>query len=307
MCFSYEYIYDIQYMLPDILSEEDILKELNDPIFFHETSCSTNREVELDFLEACAIESAANANPHSDIYVLFASPRYMITKKSAVWIRILDSMETIHFHNVDIKKYVAETPAKSWWDSGEIFTSNRVDTEISDFIKFLSLFKYGGTSVDLDVISLKSFDKLSNFAGVFRHQRNLIGNKVFNFDNSSSGRQIAKHCIHEFISNFNQSDELQYGPSVITRVLENVCSTKKISEMTPDRCNFTVFPEPKFHPFEHLVDVQNLAPNDLSIIEGSYAAHFPQKAIDLIHDKAINVFKTIAKTYCSKVYSAAFN
>lgn len=293
-------------LLPDILSKTSVLTTAM-PIFFHETSCSMDHKAELSFFQACAVESAANANPNSDIYVLFSSPRFAINENSSIWMQILDSIGNIQFLNNDIWQYVYETPAQKWMAELVIFDSVNVEQQLSNFLRFVSLWKFGGTTIDLDVISFMSLEEMTNFAGVFRNQQNLIGNKVFNFNRSASGRRFASGCLKDFISNFDKSTPIQNGPWVITRVLMEICGTLKIRNITPMKCNFTVVPEEIFHPFDEDFNALKLAPYDFSMIERSYAAYFSEKNVRIIFEEGENVFKTMTRTYCPRVYSSVFN
>lgn len=309
-CLSYEklLIENESILLPDISSPENMPTNSTMPIFFHETSCSKNHKPELGLFQACAVESAAISNPNSDIYVLFASPMLATTNENfSIWMQILYSIGNIHFLNNDIWRYATESPAKEWLDWEGLFNSDNADRKLSNYLRLISLLKFGGTAIDFDVISLMSLEQMSNFAGVFRNQENLIGNKVFNFKKSASGRELADACINDFISNYEKLDPLQTGPWIITRALRKICRSKKIRNMTPSKCNFTVLPENAFYPFDEKVDERKLPPYDFSMIENSYAAYFSEKSIDLIFEDSENVFKTIARTYCPRVFSSVFN
>lgn len=55
--------------------------------------------------------------------------------------------------------------AEQWIKEDRIFTSNSFRTHMSDFLRLLPLYKFGGIYFDSDVIILKSVDDLPfNFA-----------------------------------------------------------------------------------------------------------------------------------------------
>uniref|UniRef100_T1GYD9 Hexosyltransferase n=1 Tax=Megaselia scalaris TaxID=36166 RepID=T1GYD9_MEGSC len=132
--------------LPDIMDSE--VPPVKNSIFFHETSCSKDHTQDLDFLQACAIESAADANPNTEIYVLFASPRLDISNKSYALMGLLDSFGNVHFRNNDIWKYSKKTPARKWLSKGYIFQSEYVKDQLQSFLAYLSLWKWEGTFID---------------------------------------------------------------------------------------------------------------------------------------------------------------
>lgn len=55
--------------------------------------------------------------------------------------------------------------AEQWIKEDRIFTANVYQTHMSDFLRLLPLYKFGGIYFDSDVIILKSVDDLPpNFA-----------------------------------------------------------------------------------------------------------------------------------------------
>lgn len=56
------------------------------------------------------------------------------------------------------------------------------------------------------------------------------------------------HSFSEFERNFDGDDWGTNGPGVITRVLQNVCHTKKPFEMSPENCRgMNVYPPSSFY------------------------------------------------------------
>lgn len=127
---------------------EDILQAKVQPkrgksIFFHETSCprisSNNAEcadtmdwnmVHLNARQACAVESAALHNPNSQIFVLFASPRYKSTNKTVgsktgpkALLEAILSYENVYLRNLNLWTYAANTPIYDWLKDGILFKS----------------------------------------------------------------------------------------------------------------------------------------------------------------------------------------
>lgn len=57
-----------------------------------------------------------------------------------------------------------------------------------------SLYKWGGTYLDLDVIVKKSFDQIEpNYAGA--ESENFVAAGLINFDHTGLGHEIAEHCL----------------------------------------------------------------------------------------------------------------
>lgn len=132
---------------------EDILTANTQPdsgksIFFHETSCGLREEslrmnvntlkrdsnvqeshinfISLSARQACAIESAAIHNPSSKVFVLFASPRYMLKTNSSARDPIIDALTSytnIYLRNLNLWTYASGTPIFEWFEDGSLFKS----------------------------------------------------------------------------------------------------------------------------------------------------------------------------------------
>lgn len=90
--------------------------------------------------------------------------------------------------------YSSNTPLADWFLSDELFSSQYLNSHVSDFLRYVSLFKFGGTYLDLDVIVQKSFENISaNYAGA--ESENFVAAGVISFHNDGIGHEIAEMCI----------------------------------------------------------------------------------------------------------------
>lgn len=126
--------------------------------FFHETSGARA----LDFRQACAVESAALSNPNLTIYVLMSGEHI---DWNSTTMKTLKSYEHVHIHSINLGDYFSHTPLEEWyfcsmWNYGPYAVSH-----LSDALRFLTLYKYGGYYFDLDVIMLQSVMPYRNFIG----------------------------------------------------------------------------------------------------------------------------------------------
>ena len=123
-------------------------------IFFHETSCFGEEGLILNARQACAVESAARQNPKMTVYLLFLSPSKIADSSKQV-IRQLLSYENIKIRRIYINNYVKHTPLEEWYASGILRTSRWPRSHMSDILRYLTLWKYGGIYLDLDVVVAK--------------------------------------------------------------------------------------------------------------------------------------------------------
>lgn len=138
----------------------DVPPIAGDSIFFHETSCASasgNGDLVFTNRQACAVESAARANPDADVYVLFLSPVRLknILETRNVAIQALLSYSNIYFKHVTLSRYVEGTPLESWYKTGALKNSQWPTSHASDVMRYLTLWKYSGTYLDLDMVVLK--------------------------------------------------------------------------------------------------------------------------------------------------------
>lgn len=159
-------------------------------IFFHETSCKMG----LDSREACAIESAARVNPNWDINVFFVGPPSDLFLESTIY-KLLKQKNNIHFYRVDIIDFVKDTPIENLLPTEIIkINKNWCLESLAGMIKYLALYKYGGMYLDLDVITVKSFDSLPG-NWVAKQDSNLYGSSAFALSSNGIGRTVAEHII----------------------------------------------------------------------------------------------------------------
>lgn len=145
--------------------------------------------------QACAIESAARVNPNWNIFVLFASPVGFANDSSlhSPSVHALKAYSNVFFRNVHLWTYAAGTPFQHWMMGGRLFESEHFVAHTSDYLRFLSLFRFGGICMDLDVIVQKSFENIEqNFAAAT--SKSEVGSSILSLTQSFIGRKIASLC-----------------------------------------------------------------------------------------------------------------
>ncbi|KAI4457162.1 lactosylceramide 4-alpha-galactosyltransferase alpha- 14-galactosyltransferase [Holotrichia oblita] len=195
-------------------------------IFFHETSCNSYKhgKIVITKREACAVESAAKLNSNRSVYVLFTSPgilRYEGTESDNV-IRSLLTYNNVHLLHVNIDNYTRNTPIENLYEEGHLEYSYYAQSHMSDLLRYLTLWKYGGIYLDLDVIVIRPFTKLSqNFAGAESERDVAAG--VLSFSNDEKGHSFATACLHDLKSSYRYNDWGHNGPGVITSSISFAC------------------------------------------------------------------------------------
>lgn len=142
------------------------------------------------FRQACAIESAARRNPNRDIFVLFASPvGYADNEMLPKYYDTLKNFKNIHWRNMNVWQYSRNTEIYEWLKTDKLLESSFFPEHLSDIVRALSLFRYGGYHLDLDVVVQKSFDDLGEDF-ISDDWGDIINGAVMHLNNYGIGREI---------------------------------------------------------------------------------------------------------------------
>ncbi|XP_044593989.1 lactosylceramide 4-alpha-galactosyltransferase-like isoform X1 [Cotesia glomerata] len=291
------------YSIETFNEKEEITDDNN--IFFIETSCSGAAGIELDARQCCSIESAAKMNPKMRIYLLILSPSEYSPRTEEL-LSNLEEYKNIVVRRIDMEDYVKNTPLADWWQNGELTTSKWPKHHMSDVLRYLTLWKVPGIYMDLDVVTLSSFEKLRDFVGA--EDEDTIASCVMSFGGSKIGREVADACINDLKNNFRGDVWRNNGPDVITRALEQICG-KAITNETHSCNGFTVFSPWEFTPIYYddwtkYFEAEN-KDETLKLINKSLAVHIWNK---MSHLQPVKVgsqvpYGIIASQFCPKIYN----
>lgn len=136
-------------------------------------------------------------NPNRDVYVLFVSPvGFVKNEPKSPIITALQAYSNIYLRNVNLYRISKNTPAELWIREDRIFTSNFFETHVSDYLRKIVLFKYGGIYLDSDFISVKSLNDLpSNFASHSRPDKPYINDAALGFTSNGIGHKMAEMAL----------------------------------------------------------------------------------------------------------------
>ncbi|XP_076649313.1 lactosylceramide 4-alpha-galactosyltransferase-like [Halictus rubicundus] len=293
--------------LPDFDPESESDKPIGDRnIFFHETSCFDDAGLVLNARQACAVESAAKMNPSMNVYLLFLS-QSGISNRSKEMFNQLQKYPNIKIRRIFADEYVKRTPLDEWYKDDVLKKSRWPRSHMSDILRYLTLWKFGGIYLDLDVVVTTSLERMTNFAGA--EDWDSIAAGIVGFDLTPTGRQVADLCIHDLKANYRGNIWGNNGPGVITRTLQKICSTKLIREMTSVRCQgFKVFSPSAFYPIHYKKWRKYFETKDsnatMKILGKSMTIHVWNK---LSKSKPIHVnsnvpYATIARKHCPLVF-----
>ncbi|XP_018313109.1 uncharacterized protein [Mycetomoellerius zeteki] len=294
--------------IPDFDSETNTDKPTSGRnIFFHETSCFGDEGLTLNARQACAIESAARMNPSMTVYLLFISKSEFSNSTRKI-VRHLLNYSNVKIRHIDPQRYVKETPLDVWYNSGILKKSHWPVSHMSDILRYLTLWKYGGIYLDLDVIVTSSLENLTNFAGAEDWDDVAAG--VMGFDMSKLGRRVADACVRDLKKNFRGDVWGNNGPGVITRTLQKLCATTYAGDMTTNRCHgFVVYPPSVFYPIHYKNWKKYFEIKDsnvtLKILNKAKAIHVWNNLskAEKVRVNSNVPYAVIARNYCPRVFN----
>jgi lactosylceramide 4-alpha-galactosyltransferase len=144
---------------PQNFEMEPVRGERN--ILFVETRCALSPSgaegsgLLLTNRQACAIESAAKMNPDASVYVLFTCPMNGGMTASAPYVKELFRYPNVKIWELAVPAFLEGTSLRDWDFKGHLEQSKWPVEHSSYVLRYVSLLKYGGTYLDLDIIIRK--------------------------------------------------------------------------------------------------------------------------------------------------------
>lgn len=149
-------------------------------------------------------------------------------------LNLLSSYPNIKILHFNVRRYIQGSPVENLWTTGKIKESIYPTAHTSDilrlevkillvdtlknvvFLRLLTLWKFGGIYLDLDVIVLKNLQDLPlNFGGA--QSADLVANGVMGFSRFGKGHNYTTECLEDLSKNFDGKQWGSNGPQLITR------------------------------------------------------------------------------------------
>lgn len=152
-------------------------------------------EITLFKRQACSIESAAKWNPDRDVFVIFTAPVGFIPNETTSLIfKVLESYPNIHFRNLNLVNYSIGTPGEDWIKWNAIYYSRYLNKHMADYLRLITLYKFGGIYLDFNVMVLRNIANLPlNFAGAKSDE--WASNDVMGFESDCVGHKIVEMVL----------------------------------------------------------------------------------------------------------------
>ncbi|XP_060802860.1 alpha-1,4-N-acetylglucosaminyltransferase-like [Amyelois transitella] len=263
--------------MPDIT---DNVVTNDNSIFFHETSLKGR----LTIRQACCVESCARMNLKSDINVIFSSA---INKSHLEMVKLLCKFDNIKFYEVNIERYVKGTPMEDF-DVSTLLRSPWPMQVTSDALRYLTLYKWSGIYVDLDIMVVRPLRFLGNNWAALENKRE-IGSAALSFGRDDLGRYVAERVIM-YVNNDDYYDFLLHGLEVKAFVRLVVC--------------FKIYSNLTFSPISYVEASLYFQANALTRFNSNeiYGYHMYNFVTKNLKIEKNSFYANLAKEFCPKIY-----
>lgn len=306
MCFYPKLMYkkkDFGPLFPRKASVEPSLAESDRQIFFIDTTCAEKRNcsVALSDRKLCGIESTARLHPNHKIFVLIVNPDNSTPDLDLVT-EIFD-FENVFFRGINVTEYAKNTPLEDFFATKRYAKSKFMRTHLSDILRMLTLWKFGGTYLDTDMICLKNIEVLGrNWASEENKTVHVVQSAMINFGNDKLGRFLANKCVVELNNTFDGTKWAINGPALLSRIIKRFCKTEENCE------GFKILPKTTFAPQRwqdsHRYFEKKWTEAVMKSVTVAYTAHI----FNHLHSKrrvvkASNVsYALLAKEFCPNMF-----
>ncbi|KAF5205930.1 Lactosylceramide 4-alpha-galactosyltransferase [Thalictrum thalictroides] len=198
------------------------------------------------YREFFSIESVFKSHPDACLLILSSS---MDTQRGNQLLRPFKEQGfRVSAISPDLEYIFKNTSAEAWFDK---LKNGNVDPgevplgqNLSNLLRLVILYKYGGIYLDTDVIVLKRFDGLRNVIGAQTMDLQTgnwsrLNNAAMIFDKK---HPLLSKFIREFARTFNGNKWGHNGPYLVSRVVSRVSNRPGF--------NFTVMPPLAFYPVD---------------------------------------------------------
>ena len=217
--------------LKPYLPDKNNNSDFHNRIFFLETSGRPY----LSSREACAVESAALSTGLQEIVVLVKSETLKLSEDDLTCKLANEFTHKVKFHRLQTE-WVIEDEAfqKAFTKFGQFRFPKDWKIYVSDFLRLIYVFKFGGWYADLDFVFRKSMLPSDNpewapnlVTGVFITRRNRVrlSNCIFKFKAGHKflGTYIKKFEAHLLDDEAGKGHRAVFGPPMLTKIFKEKC------------------------------------------------------------------------------------
>jgi lactosylceramide 4-alpha-galactosyltransferase len=240
---------------------------------------------------------------------------------------LLDQYPNLHIIQTSPAELFNNTPLMAWYEKGELFKSNYTISHLSDAGRYALLLKHGGVFSDMDTITLKSFQSLTqhNGAGYIYEGEDSLGSGVLVFHPVNSS--FINFMVERFNKSYNPREWGSVGPILLKAAMKEYCRMKDIFNglaLEPQsfikkqkarwrsswkKCDLTVFPQRFFYPYNYEpLDFGTMFKKNSNLntkrLADTFSVHFFGKISSEYKVKPgdYSIYDRLAYSHCQVVY-----
>lgn len=131
----------------------------------------------------------------NETFFHFSSSKFLVNESSSTRIQVLFSYKNVNIKFINIKSYFSKTPISNLFSTKIIFKSKDSKTHLSDAFRQVTMWRYGGYYLDLDMIVRKPLDSLPyNSVCVERYTDNYV-NVAYMKIHKNSGKKLQQTVL----------------------------------------------------------------------------------------------------------------
>lgn len=131
----------------------------------------------------------------NETFFHFSSSKFLVNESSSTRIQVLLSYKNVNIKFINIKSYFSKTPISNLFSTKIIFKSKDSKTHLSDAFRQVTMWRYGGYYLDLDMIVRKPLDSLPyNSVCVERYTDNYV-NVAYMKIHKNSGKKLQQTVL----------------------------------------------------------------------------------------------------------------
>ncbi|KAI5652116.1 alpha 1,4-glycosyltransferase conserved region domain-containing protein [Phthorimaea operculella] len=273
-------------------------------IYFIETSCRGG----LDMRQACSVETAARAHPNRQINVLFAGRSTTKDKTRQKYLNKLLKYKNVKFYKIHLFQYARGTPLEDLAVDG-LRKSRYLIHHASDILRFITLYKFGGIYLDLDVFVVKSLDHMpikKNWIG--RDSDSGLAVALIAFAKTGVGKELIDEIMTNLKKYFSPNEWGSNGIGVTTKAIMDVCSNDW-RNVKPANCRgFKIYDPEYFYPVKSADYEKFMEPLKGTLnLTNVYAFHLWNYLLYGDHIPGDSLHAVLSKKYCPKIHKASGN
>ncbi|XP_045604060.1 lactosylceramide 4-alpha-galactosyltransferase isoform X2 [Procambarus clarkii] len=177
----------------------------------------------------CTVEAAALRHPDLPVTLFMTSP---VIRQSPLLLDLTTRFSNLRIFHLNLTQAFHGSRLEGWYTRRKWEDSQWPLSHLTDGIRWLLLWKYGGVYLDLDALVLRSLAHLPNCAA--RESERYVAAGVLKF---TRAHPLLRACLNHFARHFNGHVWGANGPELLTQVLIDRWDWRRYVQDDPDLAN----------------------------------------------------------------------